>query len=224
MGAVSDRRCLGSIATVMILDRLNQNKQCIQYTLVDATFQQLSSSPSPGPRPSDRGKHLALLDLLAAHSTAAKSHQVATCLHPDSIMTSGHLAWVVVWAACSLLIFDLTRAQDDGVRAPPEITKPLKEETVYVNSRGAYNLVCQASGIPKPTYQWRKDGQAVPTGGNIDVLSAKGELIFTDFSAQDEGDYMCIATNAYDGLDGVRRRASSMSPPITVLERGEYKS
>ncbi|GFS14659.1 neural cell adhesion molecule L1 [Elysia marginata] len=135
-------------------------------------------------------------------------------------MTSGQLVRVAACVALLLFMLDLNLAQDTSqVRKPPVILKPTKQQTEYITNGNAYKLECKASGEPKPTYQWKKDGQILSSNAEITVVSKNGDLIINKFlPSSHEGEYMCIATNAYDGPDGLRRTATSMAPPIRILE------
>ncbi len=73
------------------------------------------------------------------------------------------------------------------VNAPPAITTPPVGFTASVHGSGT--LTVAASGLPAPTYQWRKDG-AVLTG------ATSASLGFADLQVTDTGSYDVVITNA----------------------------
>ncbi|RUS87763.1 hypothetical protein EGW08_004509, partial [Elysia chlorotica] len=105
------------------------------------------------------------------------------------------------------------------VRAPPEIVDPIQKQTLYFNDQEAQRVECKATGTPTPTYQWTRNEQILQSNSFVTVVSKTGELIFNAFSSREEGVYMCIATNVYDEPSTQRQTATSMSPPITILQR-----
>lgn len=59
-------------------------------------------------------------------------------------------------------------------------------------------LPCVARGVPEPTLTWTKDGRTYP-------VSHDGSLIFGNVGLDDEGTYICTATNSA-GRDEARVR------------------
>jgi len=52
----------------------------------------------------------------------------------------------------------------------------------------------QATGLPAPTYQWKKDGVLLANGGKISGATTN-MLFLTDLTTADQGSYVMIATN-----------------------------
>ena len=67
----------------------------------------------------------------------------------------------------------------DSIRAVPETT---------------ITVQCDASGFPRPTITWTKDGQPLSEGGRIAIFR-NGSLSISSALASDSGEYSCIARN-----------------------------
>uniref|UniRef100_A0A5F8HA67 Hemicentin-2 n=1 Tax=Monodelphis domestica TaxID=13616 RepID=A0A5F8HA67_MONDO len=78
------------------------------------------------------------------------------------------------------------------VQASPVIN-PLPS-VVHVMALDDVVLPCEASGIPRPTITWQKEGLSIPTGTGAQILSS-GQLRISRASAEDAGNYLCIAKN-----------------------------
>jgi len=64
-------------------------------------------------------------------------------------------------------------------------------------------LDCAASGRPRPTVSWLREGQTVDLA-HLDTrfsLLAAGSLQIRDVRAEDAGAYQCRATNSEDSVD-----------------------
>ena len=70
---------------------------------------------------------------------------------------------------------------------PPSI-QPIDNETVIED--GSVTLTCNASGFPTPTVYWVKTS-------NGDRFN-KTELVFTNISRSEAGEYTCVASNPCD--------------------------
>ncbi|KYO24955.1 hypothetical protein Y1Q_0023809 [Alligator mississippiensis] len=54
---------------------------------------------------------------------------------------------------------------------------------------------CKASGKPKPSYRWMKNGEPLPLEGRIQIEN--GALIISNLNLTDSGTYQCIAENKH---------------------------
>ena len=54
-------------------------------------------------------------------------------------------------------------------------------------------LNCSATGDPQPVISWKKQGGQLPVGRTQQIGR---ELAIRDIAAKDEGNYICVATNA----------------------------
>lgn len=70
---------------------------------------------------------------------------------------------------------------------PPTVIVTDKDMTAVVGDR--LELRCQASGSPKPTIRWEKEGGQLPTQHNIQ----DGVLTIYRLERQDAGRYICTA-------------------------------
>ena len=63
------------------------------------------------------------------------------------------------------------------------------------------HFVCLATGFPKPTVTWQKNGGRVPNLRRISIMD--GILTINMVRVTDEADYTCIASNEIGMLDSV---------------------
>nr|XP_018668081.2 hemicentin-1 [Ciona intestinalis] len=84
------------------------------------------------------------------------------------------------------------------VRVPPSINEDgssPSDVTSHINTPTL--LRCSAYGIPSPTIQWLKDGQAIDTNSENIVVQFGGRYLrISNTHLSDEGTYTCIASNA----------------------------
>jgi hypothetical protein len=74
-----------------------------------------------------------------------------------------------------------------NVGSAPTVSSPPQSQTVAHGSTGVLSV--QASGMPSPTYQWAKDGVALPGATNA-------TLVISGVTAAHVGDYACLVTNS----------------------------
>ncbi|KAM3620522.1 uncharacterized protein V6R79_024924 [Siganus canaliculatus] len=87
------------------------------------------------------------------------------------------------------------RRVDLQVHVPPSIADSRTNVTVIVNAQTT--LSCEATGIPKPSVSWRKNGRAVSTDQNQNLyrLLSSGSLVVLAPSVEDTAVYECVASN-----------------------------
>uniref|UniRef100_A0A5G2Q6R4 Hemicentin-2 n=1 Tax=Sus scrofa TaxID=9823 RepID=A0A5G2Q6R4_PIG len=76
-------------------------------------------------------------------------------------------------------------------------------------------LPCEASGIPRPSITWQREGLSVPTGECTQVLPG-GQLRIIHVSPEDAGNYFCIAQNSAGSAMGKTRLV--VHAQLVVLE------
>ncbi|XP_052832935.1 basement membrane-specific heparan sulfate proteoglycan core protein isoform X4 [Octopus bimaculoides] len=94
--------------------------------------------------------------------------------------------------------------------ARPSVILPDEE----VTAQRGHNVVlnCQATGNPPPTIRWERTDGPLPAQHYI----RNGELTIYGVREEDQGRYMCIATNEVDTSRGyIYLRVASVRPPIT---------
>ncbi|XP_063100238.1 hemicentin-2 isoform X2 [Cavia porcellus] len=96
------------------------------------------------------------------------------------------------------------------VQASP-VVKPLPS-VVQVVAEEEVLLPCEASGIPRPTVTWQKEGFSIPSGGRSQVLPS-GQLRLTRAHPEDAGNYFCMAQNSAGSAMG-RTRLVVQVPPV----------
>uniref|UniRef100_A0A3Q4HTJ7 Hemicentin 1 n=1 Tax=Neolamprologus brichardi TaxID=32507 RepID=A0A3Q4HTJ7_NEOBR len=87
-----------------------------------------------------------------------------------------------------------TRLQRMGL-LPPSIADGRTNVTVIVNVQTT--LSCEATGIPKPTVSWRKNGRLINTDQNQNIyrLLSSGSLVVIAPTVEDTAVYQCVASN-----------------------------
>uniref|UniRef100_F1S0Y1 Hemicentin-2 n=1 Tax=Sus scrofa TaxID=9823 RepID=F1S0Y1_PIG len=97
------------------------------------------------------------------------------------------------------------------VRASP-VVKPLPR-VVWAVAEKEVLLPCEASGIPRPSITWQREGLSVPTGAGTQVLPG-GQLRIIHVSPEDAGNYFCIAQNSAGSAMGKTRLVVHVPPVI----------
>ncbi|XP_057580791.1 hemicentin-2 [Hippopotamus amphibius kiboko] len=97
------------------------------------------------------------------------------------------------------------------VQASP-VVKPLPS-MVWAVAKEEVLLPCEASGIPRPSITWQKEGLSVPAGASTQVLPS-GQLRIIRVSPEDAGNYFCIAQNSAGSAVGKTRLVVQVPPVI----------
>ncbi|XP_055020737.1 hemicentin-1 [Boleophthalmus pectinirostris] len=84
---------------------------------------------------------------------------------------------------------------DLQVYVPPSISEGRTNVTVTVNIQTT--LSCEATGIPKPTVSWRKNGRLINTDQNQNMyrLLSSGSLVVIAPTVEDTAVYECVVSN-----------------------------
>ncbi|XP_033366000.1 contactin isoform X1 [Bombus vosnesenskii] len=88
--------------------------------------------------------------------------------------------------------------------------RPMEPET-YAAEKGNVTIFCNPEAAPRPKFVWKKDGNVIGSGGRRRILET-GNLIISPVSRDDEGTYICTATNQY-GSDDTRGRLIVLRGP-----------
>ncbi|XP_014219381.1 contactin [Copidosoma floridanum] len=91
--------------------------------------------------------------------------------------------------------------------------RPVELET-YAAQNGNATIMCNPEAAPQPKFTWKKDGNVLGSGGRRRILET-GTLIISPVSTDDEGTYVCQASNQY-GSDESRGRLIVLSAPTLV--------
>uniref|UniRef100_A0A452F193 Hemicentin 2 n=1 Tax=Capra hircus TaxID=9925 RepID=A0A452F193_CAPHI len=97
------------------------------------------------------------------------------------------------------------------VQASP-VVKPLPS-VVWAVAEEEVLLPCEASGIPRPSITWQKEGLSVPAGAGTQVLPS-GQLRIIHVSPEDAGNYFCLAQNSAGSAVGKTRLVVQVPPTI----------
>uniref|UniRef100_A0A3Q3ALP3 Hemicentin 1 n=1 Tax=Kryptolebias marmoratus TaxID=37003 RepID=A0A3Q3ALP3_KRYMA len=101
---------------------------------------------------------------------------------------------------------------------PPVIHSYPSTMDVIFNS--PITLPCSATGSPRPTITWQKEGINIPTTGGMFTILPNGSLQISKASMSDSGMYICVAQNpAGTALGKIKLR---VQPPVILSETQEY--
>ena len=96
---------------------------------------------------------------------------------------------------------------------PPEIKK--RPHNLFAHVTADVQFQCQVYGIPKPTVQWRKNGDVVIPSDYFQLLDNQS-LRILGLVASDAGLYQCMAENEVGNVQA--------SAQLLVLESGKSSS
>ncbi|XP_073501159.1 contactin-4-like isoform X1 [Phyllobates terribilis] len=77
--------------------------------------------------------------------------------------------------------------------APPAWIQKINDAHIAIEEN--ILLECKASGRPKPTYSWLKNGQRLQSKGRLQI--EHGSLTITSVNSSDSGMYQCLAENKH---------------------------
>lgn len=110
-------------------------------------------------------------------------------------------AWIVSvlhCTRCTNLETNLVNAIEDNPTSPPQFVELRRmENNIRVKQAGSSDrLSCRATGNPKPTIVWYKDG--IPLRESSTRVTLEGyTLHLTELSKNDSGEYLCAVSNAF---------------------------
>ncbi|XP_069798458.1 hemicentin-1 [Narcine bancroftii] len=109
------------------------------------------------------------------------------------------------------------RRIDVQIYVPPSIAPGLSNITVLVNVQTM--LACEASGIPKPTVSWKKNGRLLNTDQNQNMyrMLSSGSLVIISPTVDDTAHYECKVSN-YAGEDQRVIQLTVQVPPSVADE------
>nr|XP_029500270.1 contactin-5 [Oncorhynchus nerka] len=74
---------------------------------------------------------------------------------------------------------------------------------------------CKATGIPRPTYRWLRNGELITPQSRVEMVN--GELIIQKVQQADSGMYQCVAENKYGAIYCSAELKILASPPVFSL-------
>ncbi|XP_062920094.1 hemicentin-1 isoform X2 [Mobula hypostoma] len=106
---------------------------------------------------------------------------------------------------------------DVQIYVPPSIAPGLNNITILVNVQTT--LACEASGIPKPTVSWKKNGRLLSTDQNQNMyrLLSSGSLVIISPTVEDTARYECKVSN-HAGEDQKAIQLTVQVPPSIADE------
>uniref|UniRef100_A0A8C5JTA7 Contactin 4 n=1 Tax=Junco hyemalis TaxID=40217 RepID=A0A8C5JTA7_JUNHY len=104
--------------------------------------------------------------------------------------------------------------------AQPSWTQQIRDVRAAIEERVSWE--CRASGRPKPSYRWLKDGEPLLPQGRVQL--EQGSLTIANVSLSDAGMYQCVAENRHGvifasaelSVIGECTSPSTASPPKTT--------
>ncbi|XP_061739556.1 hemicentin-1 [Nerophis ophidion] len=101
----------------------------------------------------------------------------------------------------------------------PVIHSHPSTQDVILNN--AIVLPCRATGSPRPTITWQKEGINIPTTGGHFTVLPNGSLQITRVSVSNSGTYICVAQNPAGTALG-KTKVRVQVPPVISSETQKY--
>ncbi|XP_071342317.1 hemicentin-1 isoform X2 [Trachinotus anak] len=93
--------------------------------------------------------------------------------------------------------------------------------TMDVILNNPITLPCRATGSPRPTITWQKEGINIPTTGGSFTVLPNGSLQISKASVSDSGTYICVAQNPAGTALG-KTKLKVQVPPMISSETQKY--
>ncbi|XP_039667627.1 hemicentin-1 [Perca fluviatilis] len=93
--------------------------------------------------------------------------------------------------------------------------------TLDVILNNPITLPCRATGLPRPTITWQKEGINIPTTDGSFTVLPNGSLQITKASVSDSGTYICVAQNPAGTALG-KTKLRVQVPPVISSEIQKY--
>ncbi|KAM6962600.1 hemicentin-1 [Aplochiton taeniatus] len=93
--------------------------------------------------------------------------------------------------------------------------------TLDVILRNPVTLPCRATGSPRPTITWQKEGINIPATGGAYTVLPNGGLLISKASVSDSGTYMCVAQNPAGSALG-KTKLRVQVPPVISSQTQKY--
>ncbi|XP_038571299.1 hemicentin-1 isoform X3 [Micropterus salmoides] len=84
-------------------------------------------------------------------------------------------------------------------------------------------LPCRATGLPRPTITWQKEGINIPTTSGSFTVLPNGSLQISKASVSDSGTYICVAQNPAGTALG-KTKLRVQVPPVISSETQKYQA
>ena len=82
---------------------------------------------------------------------------------------------------------------EDGIRVDNEPVLVSQKDSVLVGQGSSFSVGCSASGLPKPTVRFIRDGLLITEG--VTTTRRGSTLTIDDVQNSDAGRYLCVAEN-----------------------------
>jgi hypothetical protein len=104
----------------------------------------------------------------------------------------------------------------------PEFVRRLMNISAGLNRLAT--LECEATGKPEPRSRWLKNGREVSTGSRITCKEERGvfKLVISEVWENDDGDYVCEASNSFGSVTTTARLKIGIPPRIDRMPGDTY--
>ncbi|XP_068599564.1 hemicentin-1 [Brachionichthys hirsutus] len=173
--------------TVDVAPMIEEGSQAVSVQINKPAVLECIASGVPPPRVTWR-KHGAVLAGTNPRYTFAEDGSLR--IHSAQVMDTGrYLCMATNQAGTQRKRVDLQ------VCVPPSIVDGRTDVTVTVNVHTT--LSCEATGIPKPTVSWRRNGRGINTDQNQNMyrLLSSGSLVVIAPTVEDTAVYECVVSN-----------------------------
>jgi len=103
------------------------------------------------------------------------------------------------------------------VHSEPQVF--IESETRKFSTGSRLNLHCSAVGHPRPSVIWMRHGQTVDEADRIQFDADTGQLTIFPATEEDEGDWVCMATNSFGRGNSTVTLSRIVAPTIFVINR-----
>ncbi|KAJ7415155.1 Contactin-4 [Willisornis vidua] len=164
-------------------------------------FQQEDAGPYECVAENVRGRNVARGQLTFYESTTGPGEEKESLAIIDHVIKS-NFQWTKTDMALCLQLQALCWSQTRGftccfcLAAQPSWIQKISDVHVAIEERVSWE--CRASGRPKPSYHWLKDGQPLLGQGRVQL--EQGTLTIANVSLADAGMYQCVAENRHGAI------------------------
>jgi len=108
------------------------------------------------------------------------------------------------------------------ILVPPSIVADPPDGNFVVKKGKHIELRCKAAGNPPPDVHWTKEGGGLLSNGK--TVEHSSSLVLTSVSRQDEGVYICTASNGVGSPASTTTKLTVLYPPEIELETNRVHS
>lgn len=122
----------------------------------------------------------------------------------------------------STLSGPVTLTHNLEILVPPSVESDPPDGNFVVKKGKHIELRCRAAGNPPPDIHWTKEGGALLSNGK--TVEHAANLVLTSVAREDEGTYICTASNGVGSPASASTRLTVLYPPEIELETNRVHS